>query len=366
MPHPGSSKKTVELMKNDREKKFTAGLLQWNSTKNDRKMPWKGEKNPYRIWLSEIILQQTRVDQGWKYYELFINKYPTVKHLARAPDEEVIKLWEGLGYYNRCRNLLATARYIAGVLNGRFPESYTELLALKGIGPYTAAAISSFAFNEPRAVVDGNVYRVLSRYFSLPHSIDNSAGKRAFSELAQLLIHKREPGTYNQAIMDFGALICKPKPVCSECPLMKHCSAFSEKKQLLYPLKNSKPARIKRYFNYLVIENQTQVLIRKRNQKDIWEGLHEFVLMEKDAPMTQNDMQQVDFLRKNKSVALAFISTSSSSQHLTHQTIIGVFTQVRVEKLPKLAGYKRINKSELGKLAFPGLLQKQVANFQVD
>ncbi|HLA58283.1 MAG TPA: hypothetical protein VK622_05965, partial [Puia sp.] len=203
---------------------FTDRLLEWNKHQNIRSMPWKGIKDPYKIWLSEIILQQTRVEQGWSYYEKFVKAFPTIDDLARAPEEKVFKLWEGLGYYSRCKNLIHTARYISSELNGIFPDNYEDILLLKGIGPYTAAAISSFAFNEPRAVVDGNVQRVLSRYFGIAIPIDSLQGKKLFQELAQTLLDKSFAGIYNQEIMDFGAVVCKPQnPLCTQCVHQQNC-----------------------------------------------------------------------------------------------------------------------------------------------
>jgi A/G-specific adenine glycosylase len=202
------------------KKYFTKQLLHWNSTQNNRQMPWKGEKDPFKIWLSEIILQQTRVDQGRAYYDRFVSTFPNIKKLASASEKKVFKLWEGLGYYSRCKNLIATARFITKEKQGKFPETYEEILSLKGIGPYTAAAIASFAFNLPHAVVDGNVFRVLSRFFGIDIPVDNSNGKKIFSKLAESLLNSRQPGIYNQAIMDFGAVICKPQnPLCLSCPL---------------------------------------------------------------------------------------------------------------------------------------------------
>ena len=192
--------------------KFSRILQKWNREKNTRQMPWKGEKDPYKIWLSEIILQQTRVEQGLNYYNNFIKTFPDVHKLAKAPEEKIFKLWEGLGYYTRCRNLIASARYISKELKGKFPDTYEEIKALKGVGPYTAAAISSFAFNLPHAVVDGNVFRVLARIFGISTPIDSTEGKKKFTELANKLLDKKQPGFYNQAIMDFGAVICKPAP----------------------------------------------------------------------------------------------------------------------------------------------------------
>ena len=211
----------------DLNKYFIANLLKWNNTDNKREMPWKGEKDPYKIWLSEIILQQTRVDQGLAYYNEFVKTFPTVRDLAKAPETKVFKLWEGLGYYTRCKNLLATAKIIHESLNGKFPDEYEAILALKGIGPYTAAAIGSFGFNLPHAVVDGNVFRVLARYFGIAVPTDSTAGKKMFTALANELLDKDQPGIYNQALMDFGAVICKPQlPLCATCALKKTLQSF--------------------------------------------------------------------------------------------------------------------------------------------
>jgi A/G-specific adenine glycosylase len=196
---------------------FAEALLRWDDTGNDRPMPWKGEKDPYRIWLSEVILQQTRVEQGWAYYEKFIRTFPTVQELAAAPEAAVFKLWEGLGYYSRCRNLIAAARRITDDHEGRFPATYEAILNLPGVGPYTAAAIASFAYNLPFAVVDGNVYRVLARIFNNDMPIDSTEGKRWFAAKAQELLPAGSAGAYNQALMDFGATICKPVPECAHC-----------------------------------------------------------------------------------------------------------------------------------------------------
>jgi A/G-specific adenine glycosylase len=210
-------------------KQFTDLLLAWDKDQNDRVMPWKGEKNPYKIWLSEIILQQTRVEQGWAYYEKFIHHFPTIFDLAKAKEEKVFKLWEGLGYYNRCRNLLYTAKWIVQHFKGVFPSTYEDLIALKGIGPYTASAIASFAFNLPHAVVDGNVYRVLARFYGIETPTDSKEGLLQFNELAHHNLSKKYPGQYNQAIMDFGATICKPAlPNCNDCVLQ---SFFIEQSQ---------------------------------------------------------------------------------------------------------------------------------------
>jgi A/G-specific adenine glycosylase len=236
----------------DKSKLLAAKLLAWNRTGNQRKMPWKGEKDPYRIWLSEVILQQTRVEQGLKYYQNFISTYPDVHALANAPVEKVFKTWEGLGYYSRCRNLISTARLISTELNGNFPKTYESILQLKGVGSYTAAAIASFAYNLPYAVLDGNVFRVLSRIFDIDVPIDSSQGKKHFSDLAQNILPQQNAGEFNQAIMDFGAVICKPVPECSICFFNSYCDAYLSGRQELLPVKEKKITIKQRWFNYAV------------------------------------------------------------------------------------------------------------------
>jgi A/G-specific adenine glycosylase len=218
---------TKKRGKTGSNRSFTRLLLRWNRQKNKREMPWKGEKDPYKIWLSEIILQQTRVEQGIEYYHRFIQKYPDIRQLAKANDKRIFKLWEGLGYYSRCRNLISTARLISQDLDGRFPTTFDDIRQLRGVGPYTAAAISSFAFNLPHAVIDGNVSRVLARVFGIKKPVDSTEGKKIIVSLAGELLDKNEPGVYNQAIMDFGAVICKPlAPLCSNCIFKKICLAL--------------------------------------------------------------------------------------------------------------------------------------------
>src|SRR6202012_1293228 len=270
---------------------FTKILLKWHKGENSRKMPWKGEKDPYRIWLSEVILQQTRVEQGWAYYENFLTAFPTVHDLAIAPEQKVFKLWEGLGYYNRCRNLIATAKKIDSDYRGIFPSTYDEILALKGIGPYTAAAIASFAFNLPHAVVDGNVTRVLSRYFGITTPIDTTAGKKLYAELADSLLDKDQPDVYNQAIMDFGATVCLPRnPLCTTCVQNIDCQAWLHGWTGRLPVKEKSIQKKQRWFYYFIIEvGDDKVYIHQRTGKDIWEDLFEFVLREKDEPLYFDD-----------------------------------------------------------------------------
>jgi A/G-specific adenine glycosylase len=260
---------------------FRKTLLNWNRQKNLRQMPWKGEKDPYKIWLSEIILQQTRVDQGLRYYNSFITEFPDVGQLAMAEDERVFKLWEGLGYYSRCKNLLATARFIHFEKGGRFPESYEDILALKGVGPYTAAAIASFAFSLPYAVVDGNVYRVLARIFGISIPSDSTEGKKQFAQLAQQLLDVRQPAAANQAMMDFGAAVCKPQnPACGHCPFSKYCIAFKTGMVQQLPVKEKTLRIRRRWLCCLVCGYDGKLYIRKRPPGDVWENLHEFLCAE--------------------------------------------------------------------------------------
>ena len=259
---------------------FTKKLLSWFST-HQRPLPWKGEKNPYLIWLSEIILQQTQVEQGRPYFEKFKAAYPTVHDLANASEDEVMKRWQGLGYYSRARNLHFTAKHISSELNGIFPKTFKGLKQLKGVGEYTAAAIASFAYEVPVAVVDGNVYRVLSRFFGISEPIDTTKGKQIIRELADKMLDQADPGKYNQAIMDFGAGQCKPrKPLCLSCPMSSECAAFNENMVLSLPVKVKKIKKKTRYFNYLVIQFENSLYLQKRQENDIWKELYQFPLIE--------------------------------------------------------------------------------------
>lgn len=344
------------------QKYFVRNLLKWNSDDNTREMPWKGEKDPYKIWLSEIILQQTRVVQGLDYYDRFVNAFPTVAHLAMATETKVFKLWEGLGYYTRCKNLIATAKYIHDQLNDIFPDQYDDILALKGIGPYTAAAIGSFAFNLPYAVVDGNVFRVLSRYFGITTPTDSTEGKKLFNGLANDLLDKKHPGIYNQALMDFGAVICKPQlPLCANCILNDRCVAFSTGTVYQLPVKEKSIIKKTRWFYYLVVDFEEQVYVRKRGAKDIWENLYEFILIETNEARVLGDLQPViEILGKNK-FEIEHIS-AFYKQLLTHQTIQGQFINVKIKEPLVLKGYKAVKKKALQKLPFP----KFISNYLKD
>lgn len=338
---------------------FTEKLMAWNKAKNDRSMPWKGEKNPYKIWLSEIILQQTRVEQGLAYYQKFIKAFPTIQQLAKAPEKKVFKLWEGLGYYTRCRNLIATAQIVVHEHKGIFPNTYDEIKNLKGIGPYTAAAIASFAFNEPRAVVDGNVQRVIARYFGISTPIDTTAGKKMYQELATALLDIDEPGKYNQAIMDFGAVICKPQnPLCGDCPQQAECEAFKHNLIKQLPVKEKSLAKKERWFYYFIIQYQDKVYVRQRSEKDIWQDLHEFVLFESPTPV-QEMFQDLPFLKKLFGKQPYSVSHISKVYHqqLTHQLIHGQFITVTTLKpVTALQDYQLTDKKQFKRLAFPRII----------
>lgn len=351
-----------KMLKKDLKSGFAGVLLGWDRAKNSRQLPWKGEKNPYKIWLSEIILQQTRVEQGLAYYERFIRVFPDIHRLAAAPEEKVIKLWEGLGYYSRCRNLIATAKYISRELKGIFPENYEAIRALKGVGPYTAAAISSFAFNAPYAVVDGNVFRVLSRVFGISKPIDSTKGKKYFSRLAESLLDKKQPGRYNQAIMDFGATVCKPvSPSCASCVFKKNCAAFRNGTINILPVKEKRTAVRKRWFYYLVLVHDHSWAIRKRTDRDIWHGLYEFPLLKAEKETAVKDVlrraENEKFLVKKKYELLSV--SSLHKQQLTHQQISGRFIMLRLKRKPLLPGGGRwVNAGQLRRFAFPQFINQ--------
>ncbi len=346
----------------DSKKSFVAKLLKWNKNENFREMPWKGEKNPYKIWLSEIILQQTRVDQGLAYYNQFVKTFPSVGDLARAPENKVFKLWEGLGYYTRCKNLIASARYIHEDLDDQFPNQYEDILALKGIGPYTAAAIGSFAFNLPHAVVDGNVFRVLSRYFGIEVPTDSTDGKKLFTTLANELLDKKQPGIYNQSIMDFGAIICKPQlPLCASCILKDNCTAFLKGIVQKLPIKEKLITKTARWFYYLVVEVDDEVYVRKRGTKDIWENLYEFILHETKEALLLENIEPLLKLLGNVEFELLQISPVYK-QLLTHQTIRGQFIRIKIKERILVKGYTIVKKKAFQKLPFP----KYITNYLKD
>jgi A/G-specific adenine glycosylase len=315
---------------------FKNRLIIWYSI-HKRELPWRETKNPYDIWLSEIILQQTQVKQGLPYYEAFIKKYPTVFDLAKASEESVLKLWQGLGYYSRARNLHATAKYVALELNGEFPDNYKALIKLKGIGDYTASAIASIAFNEVAAVVDGNVYRVLARYFGIDTPINSTLGIKEFKQLASSLIDEQHPATYNQAIMDFGAQQCKPKnPDCTICPINASCAALQKNLVDVLPVKLKKTKVTTKYFNFLVcIDKNKNILFEKRVGKGIWQNLYQFPLIETEKSLSVDEFHLLDlengFLQLS-AFDYALYNDVDKVHKLSHQHLYTKFWIIEVEQ----------------------------------
>jgi A/G-specific adenine glycosylase len=342
-----------------RRGQFSHILLIWDRETNTRDLPWKSEKDPYKVWLSEIILQQTRVDQGLKYYQKFLSRFPTIHELAAADDETVYKLWEGLGYYSRCKNLLVTARTVSRDLDGWFPRDFHQLTKLRGIGPYTAAAIASFAFNQPRAVVDGNVYRVLARIFGEHIPIDSTAGKKFFSSLANDLLDPAMPAAYNQAIMDFGATVCKPVPDCSSCPFRLHCAAYSTDEIDRLPVKEKKLQIKTRLFNYFVLHHDGTIAVKKRTAKDIWQNLYEFPLVESpDLRVNFPSALHALGIQKNEHRYLLH-PTQSFRQQLTHQLIHARFFKLHTVTKPKSTqDVQWVKPNALARLAFPKIIRE--------
>ena len=340
--------------------KFSNTLIYWY-LQNNRELPWRKTKNPYFIWLSEIMLQQTRVAQGLSYYLKFTKKFPTVFHLAKADESTVLKMWQGLGYYSRARNLHFSAKQIANELNGEFPYTYKEIIKLKGIGDYTASAIASICFNEPTAVVDGNVYRVLSRYFGIKTAINSSAGIKEFKVLAQTLIDETQPGTFNQAIMDFGALHCKPQnPLCETCPFSDGCIALNKKLTKELPVKEKKIKVRKRYFNFLVIKtNDDKTILSERKGKGIWQGLYQFPLIESDKNINKDELiaseEFINLLPKKTTISL--FNQKEIIHKLSHQHLYTQFWIVETENSSEV----KIKWSEIEKYPVPIL----IANFLV-
>ncbi|WP_298340170.1 A/G-specific adenine glycosylase [uncultured Algibacter sp.] len=343
--------------------RFSKTLTHWYSN-NKRNLPWRETQEPYRIWLSEIILQQTQVKQGLPYYDAFVNTYPTVFDLAKAEESEVLKLWQGLGYYSRARNLHATAKYVADELGGKFPSNYKALLKLKGIGDYTASAISSICFNEASAVVDGNVYRVLSRYFGMDTPINSSKGVKEFKALAQELIDAKDPATYNQAIMEFGAIQCKPKnPYCPICPFKDSCLAFNKNRIDELPVKIKSAKAKKKYFNFLVfISEDGKTILEKREGKGIWQNLYQFPLIETGNSMNlevfKNEIENHK-LTKGLHFELSLYNEDAIIHKLSHQHLYTKFWIVNMEALP----VEGISVNKIKTFAVPILIGNFIESF---
>lgn len=330
---------------------FTHKLLEWYDS-NKRELPWRNTRDPYLIWLSEIILQQTRVQQGWAYWERFVERFPTVEQLANASEDEVLRIWQGLGYYSRARNLHHAAKQI--MAKGSFPSTIDEIKSLKGVGDYTAAAIGSIAFNLPVAVVDGNVYRVLARYFGIDTPINSTEGKKLFQELAQSLLPHQEASNFNQAMMDFGAIQCVPSsPKCLICPFIDSCEALRMGRIATLPVK-LKTMKIKtRHFHYYYVRHKGMVMIHKRGKGDIWQGLWELYMEESEGEgwlLQHFQDQQITFSMKTLRKDVKHI--------LTHRIIMADFSLVEVNERPVLPeGYIWIPEDNLQDYAVPRLVE---------
>jgi len=319
---------------------FSNSLIHWYLA-NKRDLPWRNTKNPYNIWLSEIILQQTKVNQGLPYYFKFIQKFPTIFSLAKAPEEEVLKLWQGLGYYSRARNLHFSAQYIVNELNGEFPVTYNELLKLKGVGDYTASAIASICNNEKTAVVDGNVYRLLARYFGIFIAINSSKGIKEFKLLAQNLIDSENPGNFNQAVMEFGATVCTPKkPKCSDCILRDSCFALSKNEVEKLPVKEKKTKIKTRYFNYLVFKTSTNKTVLEQRTSGIWKNLYQFPLIETTEEIDENKLiNHKEFLKicNSENQTIKLFNNIVKPHKLSHQHIYAKFWIVKTNDSNKIS-----------------------------
>lgn len=308
-----------------RDRYFSEKIVEWY-IEHKRDLPWRSTTDPYKIWLSEIILQQTRVTQGLPYYLRFIEEFPDVHALASATEQEILRLWQGLGYYSRARNLHKCAKVVVSTLGGRFPTNFSELVLLPGIGDYTAAAIASFSSKEVVPVVDGNVFRVLARIFGESTPINSPGGKKLFFNLAAELISRSQPDIFNQAIMEFGATWCTPRqPKCDDCVFNRVCIARKDHLQHLLPVKTKSKKTKRRYFHYFVFRKKKSLLMRKRRSGDIWQGLFDFYLIEKDEPVA-SDVVMDELVKSYPGREIKAVARSAEYKHvLSHQTIISTF-----------------------------------------
>lgn len=337
---------------------FANKLISWYQS-SGRELPWRNTQDPYIIWLSEVILQQTRVEQGRPYFHAFVEHFPSVSAFAEAGEDEILRLWQGLGYYSRARNMHKAAKMVMNEFNGEFPTAYVDLLRLPGVGGYTAAAISSFSVNERQAVVDGNVFRALSRFFGISLAINSNEGKKLFQNLAQELISESDPGLYNHAIMDFGAIVCKPKvPSCFECVFREECVALKEDTVAVLPVKNKGKKSRDRYFNYFLIENEGAILMDKRQEGDVWANMYEFPLIETQENLEINELTSLTLFKQLFDGATVEPIGGTVKHVLSHQNIYARFYRLSgingvlekkdswnyflLENLDKLAKHKLI------------------------
>lgn len=340
---------------------FGDQLTNWHH-RHKRSLPWRETNDPYAIWLSEIILQQTRIDQGLAYYNRFIKNYPVIEKLAAATEDEILKLWQGLGYYSRARNLHHTAKYITTELGGQFPTSYGTLLKLKGVGEYTAAAIASISFGLPYAVVDGNVFRVIARLFGIDTAINSTEGKKQFAQLAQQLLHPTHPADHNQAMMEFGAVQCTPKnPDCKSCLFQPRCFAYKHRLVDQLPVKNSKTKIRHRYFNYLIAENGNWVYLQKRIGSDIWKNLYEFPLIETDVETSPAEFLDSAMQLETYKNGLVKEISNWYKQVLSHQLIHFRFIQIEITNKNRAPqSFVRVNKKDILNFAVPKPVERKI------
>ena len=341
-------------------------LARWFKS-NMRELPWRDNPSPYYVWLSEVILQQTRVNQGLAYFIRFVKRWPTLSDLAKADEEEVLKQWQGLGYYSRARNLHRCARQVMERYDGSFPKELEKLKKLQGIGDYTAAAIASIAFGQPCAVVDGNVYRVLARLYDVETPINSNEGSKTFAELADALLDRQHPGRHNQALMEFGALHCIPKnPDCLHCPLQAFCLAFEHHTVAERPVKENKLKIRTRHFHYLVIHDAQQLYLRRRDSGDIWQGLYDFPCIESERPLSVEEViNSPEFKEILPLKTFQIIRVSKPYTHkLTHQTLIAIFIEIKISDFLPLSQKNNIllvPENELGNYPIPKLIDNYLS-----
>lgn len=343
---------------------FSAQITNWYK-KNKRDLPWRKTSDPYKIWLSEVILQQTQVNQGLPYYERFVVTFPSVQALAQSDENEVLKLWQGLGYYSRARNLHFAAKQVVSM--GQFPKQYDTILSLKGVGEYTAAAIASFAFDLPHAVVDGNVFRLLSRYFGIEKNIQTSGGKKHFNELAHSLLNKQNPAIHNQAIMEFGSQMCKPvQPHCTNCLLQQDCYAFNHQKVSYFPVKNKKKNSTKVFHDYFFLEYNQYTFIQKRQNDGIWKNLYEFPLIENTKQLSKDNILKHPNLHvwlKEKKINVK--SIKSYKHILSHRLIFARFWHLKCYEIIKHPSLKKVDMKDLDNYAVSRLTEKYLHDISI-
>jgi len=349
---------------------FTSDLISWYKV-HKRNLPFRGTRDPYLLWVSEIILQQTRMEQGLDQYRKFIRRFPDLIALAETEEVEVLKIWQGWGYYSRARNLLESARVIVEKFDGQFPDSFSEIKRLKGVGDYSAASIASLAFDEPIPAVDGNVYRFMARYFGFQEQVGSSAGKKRAVAQAQKLMDKRKPGQFNQAMIEFGALVCKPvNPVCTACIFRDSCYAYQHDRVSLFPLKSKSASIRRRYFHYLVItfikDGKLRIIINKRTGDDIWKNLYDFPLIETSKRVSKQTLQGAERWKsifQNLSPELGSIS-EEFKHTLSHQIILATFYRISLpsEPDPRL---KSIPVDDLELIPIPKLISRYVQKYSI-